>query len=138
MGSEQTPIARLQQGRFVILRHEVAESSLQQRGDHFDVMLETGGVLATWAFPSLPRVGKTVVGDRLKDHRLEYLNLEGPISGDRGSVARKLAGSYRVRKRMEWGVRIELTLHDQSAWLVEIRDLDDGKIRLTRLRPEPA
>ena len=33
--------------------------------------------------------------ERLADHRLDYLEYEGPVSGDRGSVRRVDGGQYR-------------------------------------------
>ncbi len=77
--------------RFVILRHTVPRDSL--RGDHWDLMFEIGGVLRTWAVDGLPAAG-SVAALRLPDHRLAYLNLEGEISGNRGSVTRWDRGDF--------------------------------------------
>jgi hypothetical protein len=66
-------------------------------------MFEIGGVLRTWATPSVEelerwahRVSFEVGCDLLSDHRLAYLDYEGEIEGDRGSVRRLLRGSYRL------------------------------------------
>jgi hypothetical protein len=83
-------------------------------------MLEHEGILWTWALPALPRAwlhrlqeGTTkqsttdentevandpIVVERLPDHRMAYLDYEGPLSGGRGSVSRCLAGEYRSDK----------------------------------------
>ena len=79
--------------RFVILRHD------HPRGVHFDFMLEAGGVLKTWALPEPPRPGVEMECEALGDHRLAYLDYEGPISGDRGSVVRWDRGEYAVSGR---------------------------------------
>jgi hypothetical protein len=80
--------------RFVILRHELPAG--HDRGTHFDLMLETGGVLRTWSLPELPTEGKDIPAKALPDHRLAYLTFEGPVSGNRGSVGRIEEGEYEV------------------------------------------
>ena len=63
-------------------------------------MLEVGGVLRTWAVEGLPggwSAGEGVVAERLHDHRLDYLDYEGPVSGDRGDVRRLDAGTFTVK-----------------------------------------
>jgi hypothetical protein len=68
-------------------------------------MFELNGVLETWATEpldlpigqinnQLPNELISVIAQRLVDHRLEYLEYEGPVSGNRGSVARILRGTY--------------------------------------------
>ena len=80
--------------RFVILRHEMPPGD--SRGTHFDLMLEVGGVLRTWSLPELPLTGKEIPAEALPDHRLAYLDYEGPVSGNRGSVSRVEEGEYEV------------------------------------------
>ena len=88
--------------RFVILRHD------SPRGEHFDFMLEAGGVLKTWALPRAPEAGVEVACEALADHRLTYLDYEGPISGDRGVVTRWDSGAYTVERQndREWAVTL--------------------------------
>jgi hypothetical protein len=75
--------------RFVVLEHD------SPRGLHWDLMLETaGGALATWALSQPPEPGVTLEAEALPDHRLAYLDYEGPISGQRGSVTRWDQGPY--------------------------------------------
>jgi hypothetical protein len=76
--------------RFALLCHDAP------RGWHCDFFLERGDVLRTWELPSLPEIGKTVPAEPLADHRLLYLDYEGPISGDRGMVTRWDRGDYEV------------------------------------------
>jgi hypothetical protein len=59
-------------------------------------MLEMGGLLATWALPEPPGQAGVMRVESLPDHRLAYLDYEGPVSGGRGSVARWAGGTYRV------------------------------------------
>src|SRR5690348_2558350 len=84
--------------RFVVLLHETPAG--YARRNHFDLMLESNGVLLTWAIPELPTTDGSVAAERLPDHRLMYLDYEGPVSRDRGSVQRVDGGEF------EW---IEMT-----------------------------
>ena len=61
---------------------------------HWDSMLETDGVLRTWALPAEPAKDHEMIAEALADHRLAYLDYEGPISGDRGEVRRWDAGEW--------------------------------------------
>ena len=76
--------------RFAVLRHE------SPRGLHFDLLLEMGQTLKTWALPQTPEPAVEMGCEALPDHRPEYLDYEGPVSGDRGSVTRWDRGTYRV------------------------------------------
>ncbi len=78
------------------------------QGVHWDVMLERAGTLRTWAVDAPIVAGATLPARSLPDHRLAYLDYEGPIAGDRGEVRRVAAGTYRP---VEWaGDRIVLDL----------------------------
>ncbi|MHC4180744.1 MAG: DNA polymerase ligase N-terminal domain-containing protein [Planctomycetota bacterium] len=89
--------------RFAVLRHE------SPRGVHWDFLLEMGPVLKTWALPQPPESGVEMSCAALPDHRLTYLEYEGPVSGDRGSVARWDRGTYRVDRRSDRELVVELS-----------------------------
>ncbi len=72
--------------RFVILYHQLPDG--HQRGSHWDLMLETSQVLRTWALAASPRPDAEIAATSLPDHRLAYLDYEGPVSRDRGTVTR--------------------------------------------------
>ena len=61
-------------------------------------MFEVGGVLRTWATQPIIRFDQPIESacDLLSDHRLAYLDYEGEIQGNRGSVMRLLRGTYRL------------------------------------------
>lgn len=91
---------RDQGGRqFVILRHELPSTSA--RGSHWDLMLENQGVLLTWELPNLPPGPLPASFEqlgirRLPDHRIDYLEYEGPVSNGRGTVQRVDSGEYQL------------------------------------------
>ena len=114
--------------RFVVLEHDWPTR-------HWDFMLEVGDVLQTWRLPTAPAVGAEIRAENIFDHRLMYLDYEGPISRDRGSVMRWDAGSYemieeesRVRRKRDLIDRViqlngkrlhgtlEMTCQESSNW----------------------
>ena len=74
--------------RFVVLEHD------SPGGRHWDFMLEAPAALATWALQAAPNSPGAIAAERLADHRLAYLDYEGPISDERGSVTRWDHGDY--------------------------------------------
>ncbi len=80
--------------RFVVLLHETPPGYV--RGTHFDLMLESSGVLHTWAMEKLPSAAESVLAEQLPDHRLHYLDFEGSVEGGRGSVRRVDVGEYAL------------------------------------------
>jgi hypothetical protein len=78
--------------RYVILEHTGTPE--YKPGVHWDLMLEVGERLQTWELASIPSSGATVPALPLADHRLEYLDYEGPISGNRGTVRQWDRGTY--------------------------------------------
>ncbi len=73
-------------------------------------MLEYEGVLLTWQLPSPPasRAALPIPARRIADHRLVYLDYQGPVGGDRGSVARYDTGPLVVLSMAESVLRIRL------------------------------
>jgi hypothetical protein len=76
--------------RFVVLEHDHPVL-------HWDLMLEADGVLQTWrlAKPPLPSAA-AIEAARLPDHRMMYLDYEGPVSGNRGMVNRWDVGTFEL------------------------------------------
>jgi DNA polymerase Ligase (LigD) len=112
--------------RFVLLYHDCPDN--YERSSHWDLMFEAGEALRTWALARLPsdwsplalrtgqdsaqRLGSAesndVGAEQLADHRRDYLDYEGPVSGDRGRVSRVDEGTYAVcgESLDAWHVRI--------------------------------
>jgi DNA polymerase Ligase (LigD) len=92
--------------RFAILEHD-------HPALHWDFLLENGDVLLTWRLSAPPAPGATVEAARAFDHRLLYLDYEGPVSGGRGAVTRWDGGMFKWVERQP----IQLTVHLQGARL---------------------
>ena len=73
--------------RFVILEHDWPTV-------HWDFLLEAGSVLRAWRLLGEPGRGRKLAAEANADHRLLYLDYEGPVSGNRGSVRRWDAGTF--------------------------------------------
>ena len=74
--------------RYVVLEHD-------HPALHWDLMLETADGLHSWRLPQPPGGADVLTAIRLGEHRLSYLEYEGPVSGGRGQVKRWDAGDFR-------------------------------------------
>jgi hypothetical protein len=72
--------------RFVILSHDWPFP-------HYDLMLESGDSLRTWRLSEPPQE-EPVAAEPLENHRLDFLDYEGPLGGERGSVTRWDSGTF--------------------------------------------
>lgn len=95
--------------RYAILLHETSPS--MNRPTHWDLLLEDSDhpLLATWALPTQPQIGCEMPCEQLPRHRQHYLDYEGPISGDRGSVTQWDGGGVLWLLDAEDHVRVQLT-----------------------------
>ena len=110
--------------RFAVLRHEMPPGS--PRDTHWDFMLEQEGALRTWALDEAPRADVEIEALELAVHRVAYLQYEGPVSGDRGSVSRWDEGEFEIVQ--ESADRLELTLAGK-----QVR----GRVQLVRQPQDP-
>lgn len=108
---------------FVILEH-------RWDGVHWDFMLEREGVLKTWTVPEPIRPGIDSPARQLTDHRLVYLDYEGPISGGRGTVCRIARGDYdeMVWDNDEIRVRLNGTQLKGEVWLRRVDSVGLGNV----------
>ena len=88
--------------RFVILQHE------HPQGRHYDFMLEFGDALKTWSLADPPAAGIEQIAKLLPDHRIAYLDYEGPVSRDRGTVMQWDRGTYRLVEQTNESMIVEL------------------------------
>jgi hypothetical protein len=84
--------------RFVVLTHDHPFL-------HWDLMLEQGDSLRSWRLMRPPEDGEPIDAEPLPDHRLAYLDYEGPVSGGRGTVERWDGGSYELIEAVRFAGR---------------------------------
>lgn len=89
--------------RFAVLQHD------SPSGVHWDLLLESEGSLRTWALPQPPGPGMDLPARPLPDHRLIYLDYEGPISAGRGWVAAWDRGSFQIARQSESELVVEFS-----------------------------
>jgi hypothetical protein len=87
--------------RFVILEHD--HPTL-----HWDLLLESGTILRAWRLSSPPAEGAVIPAQGNTDHRLFYLDYEGPISGGRGTVKRWDAGEFAFELQGDGPVEVKV------------------------------
>jgi hypothetical protein len=75
--------------RFVVLAHDHPLL-------HWDFMLENEAALRTWRLAQPPTESRPIPADAIADHRLAYLDYEGPVSGNRGTVSAFDRGEYAL------------------------------------------
>ena len=91
--------------RYVILTHD--HPSL-----HWDLMFEHEEALRTWRLSATPTNGATVIAQALDDHRRMYLDYEGPVSNNRGTVVRWDTGVFEGP--VDGDNRIDVQLHGEK------------------------
>jgi hypothetical protein len=122
----------------VILEH--TGSAEYKPGVHWDLMLEVGDRLRTWELDAVPADGITIHATELGLHRLDYLDYEGPVSGNRGSVRRWDSGTYDLLHETPGELEIAIQgvkiggkvllrrdAHDEATWSLQFtRDLAES------------
>ena len=107
---------------------------------HYDFMVEQGGVLWTWQLDLPPdrwRIGP-VAARRIGDHRLAYLDYEGPISGNRGRCRIVARGRCRVVQVEPGAVRLELSEGAMAGTAELVRTAPDSTLWELRVLCGPA
>jgi len=90
--------------KFVVLNHDWPTT-------HWDFMLEKEASLHTFRLSAPPDSTGTITAEPLPEHRKVYLDYEGPLSGDRGTVQRWDRGDYELLA--ETATRIEAKLRGE-------------------------
>lgn len=110
--------------RAAVPRYAILEHDWPAR--HWDLFLEADGVLRAWRLLAEPLPGAAVPAEPAADHRLFYLDYEGPVSGNRGVVTRWDAGEF------DW-------IEDGGRVVVELRgERLVGRFTLTLTSPATA
>lgn len=111
--------------RFVVLEHHPGRAG--PRALHWDLMLEGPSGLATWACPRPPQPGIALEVRRLDDHRAEYLDFVGTVSGERGLVTRWDAGDYQIERDDDTGLWLRLAGQRLRGLAALRRSADSGE-----------
>jgi DNA ligase D-like protein (predicted 3'-phosphoesterase) len=99
-GHEQFAVRGVSAGVFVVQEHHAT-------AHHFDLRLEVGGVMRSWAVPKGPSMDPAVkrLAIEVADHSLGYNDFEGSIDGGRVIVWDR--GSYEQGGRVPWPEALE-------------------------------
>ena len=131
--------------QFVLLRHKCPVDF--PKPSHWDFMLEHEGVLLCWQLNQLPAAwtkllglestteGNSVPVIQLANHHLAYLDYEGPVSGNRGSVVRVDRGLFHYVQRTEHSLllhvlgtlltgKVSLIRHSEG-WMLSLESTGD-------------
>lgn len=103
---------------------------------HWDLMLEVRNTLWTWRLAELPTTNHTILGERIADHRTHYLDYEGPISNNRGTVNRIRTGRYRWVKESPNYLAV-LQFENESWELMFENEKPTAKISITNRSTAP-
>jgi DNA ligase D-like protein (predicted 3'-phosphoesterase) len=126
-GHEQFAIRGVSAGVFVVQQHAA-------RTRHFDLRLEVGGAMRSWAVPKGPSLDPSVkrLAVQVPDHGIDHNAFEGPTGG--GGVVVWDRGHYEQGGRVSWPEALDrghavFVLHGQKL---------RGGFALQRTRPGPA
>jgi DNA ligase D-like protein (predicted 3'-phosphoesterase) len=115
-GHEQFAIRGVSAGVFVVQEHAVTARDVGRQASspagrsparHFDLRLEVGGVMRSWAVPKGPSLDPAVkrFAVQVEDHGMAHNEFEGPTG--RGGVIIWDRGSYEQGGRVRWPEALE-------------------------------
>jgi DNA ligase D-like protein (predicted 3'-phosphoesterase) len=125
-GHEQFAIRGVSAGAFVVQEHAATTR-------HFDLRLEVGGAMRSWAVPKGPSLDPAVkrLGVEVEDHEIEYNAFEG-VTGHGGVVVWD-RGRYEQGGRVPWPQALE---RGHAVFVLHGEKLRGG-FALQRTRPGP-
>jgi DNA ligase D-like protein (predicted 3'-phosphoesterase) len=125
-GHEQFAIRGVSAGAFVVQEHAATTR-------HFDLRLQVGGVMRSWAVPKGPSLDPSAkrLAVQVADHALDYNAFEGPT--DSGGVVVWDRGDYEQGGRVAWPEALE---RGHAVFVLRGEKLRGG-FALQRTRPGP-
>jgi hypothetical protein len=99
-------------------------------------MLEAGAVLRTWRLAAPPHCGEATVAAAVPDHRLHYLDYEGPISGERGRVVRRDRGTFTGQVQGESPIVVHLQ-GEHLHGVLRLERIEGDSWRASMMESEP-
>ena len=123
-GHEQFAIRGVSAGVFVVQEHAAT-------AHHFDLRLEVGGMMRSWAVPKGPSMDPAVkrLAVQVEDHDLSHNSFEGPTDG--GGVIVWDRGRYEQGGRVAWPEALE---RGHAVFVLHGEKLSGG-FALQRTRP---
>lgn len=99
-GHEQFAVRGVSAGAFVVQEHAAT-------AHHFDLRLEVGGAMRSWAVPKGPSMDPAVkrLAVEVEDHAISHNDFEGKLDG--GAVIAWDRGSYEQGGRVAWPEALE-------------------------------
>jgi DNA ligase D-like protein (predicted 3'-phosphoesterase) len=115
-GHEQFAVRGVSAGVFVVQEHAAT-------AHHFDLRLEVGGVMRSWAVPKGPSLDPSVkrLAVQVEDHAIEHNAFEGRT--DHGAVIVWDRGSYEQGGRVAWPQALE---RGHGVFVLHGRKLEGG------------
>lgn len=125
-GHEQFAVRGVSAGVFVVQEHAAT-------AHHFDLRLEVGGVMRSWAVPKGPSLDPSAkrLAIQVADHGMDHNAFEGPT--DHGGVVVWDRGSYEQGGRVAWPEALE---RGHGVFVLHGEKLRGG-FALQRTRPGP-
>jgi DNA ligase D-like protein (predicted 3'-phosphoesterase) len=125
-GHEQFAIRGVSAGAFVVQEHAAT-------AHHFDLRLEVGGVMRSWALPKGPSLDPSArrLAVQVEDHGMDHNAFEGATTG--GGVIVWDRGSYEQGGRVAWPEALE---RGHAVFVLHGEKLSGGFV-LQRTRPGP-
>jgi DNA ligase D-like protein (predicted 3'-phosphoesterase) len=123
-GHEQFAVRGVSAGVFVVQEHAA-------RAHHFDLRLQVGGVMRSWALPKGPSLDPAAkrLAVEVPDHALDYNDFEGAADGGRVIVWDR--GTYEQGGRVPWPQALE---RGHAVFVLHGEKLQGG-FALQRTRP---
>ncbi|MGA2165557.1 MAG: DNA polymerase ligase N-terminal domain-containing protein [Solirubrobacteraceae bacterium] len=115
-GHEQFAVRGISAGVFVVQEHLA-------RAHHFDLRLEVGGVMRSWAVPKGPSLDPAVkrLAVQVPDHAISHNSFEGALDGGRVIVWDR--GVYEQGGRVAWPAALE---HGHAVFVLHGEKLRGG------------
>jgi uncharacterized damage-inducible protein DinB len=123
---------------FVVLHHEIPVAAGPP--SHWDLMIEANGSLVTWRLPHDWSNSTAQIVERIPDHRLDFLEWEGELDGNRGSVAQVDRGQIVVHAWSDAEISGFLCGREgetlfRIARIVEATELNQWRLESRQYRP---
>ncbi|MDO8302994.1 MAG: DNA polymerase ligase N-terminal domain-containing protein [Sedimentisphaerales bacterium] len=90
--------------KFVVQEHTRSSET------HWDLMLESGGILRTWRINTPPQhiSNKPTSAEKIFDHDIKFLTYQGPVNNGLGSICIVDEGTFETLDETQETIRLHL------------------------------